>query len=190
MSRRAMVLLLAALAASLPAAAAAAAGAPRRALRQAFTDATYVAGTNVRTSSRFSRLSSDDAQALVQQDAQNAARAGDTTFLTSAAATYTAGRTQRGVLAGLAADDVAGAIRGGGGARAAAAMASDGAQMWSSNEGGLTNSVGTRASLARDQTAAAVRASLDNPSDVFRATATGQNQASGVAWPNSYASWV
>jgi hypothetical protein len=41
-----------------------------------------------------------------------------------------------------------------------AAMASDGAGLWSSYSGGLVNSPGTRASLARDQTAAAVQARL------------------------------
>lgn len=165
-------------------------GRHRRSLSQVFTDSPYIPGTSILRTGRYSRLSSGVAGALQASDVKAAARyGGDTSLLVNAAATYTAGRTSRSVRADQADEDVQSAIRSGSASRAAYG-ASGATALWSAAGGGLKNDVGTRAEMAGEATAAAIRASLDNPNDAFRATATGDVQASSVSWPSSFATWT
>lgn len=160
----------------------------RRRLSQ-FTDNGNVQGTQFLRTNRYSRLSKSAADALQSNDAQSAARVGDTTLLTASQASYTAGRTSREDRADLSSNDVQSAVRSGDtmGANQAAQGAS---ALWSNAGGGLRNSVGTRAEIAAGNSQAAIQNSLDNPNDAFRATATGAVQANAVSWPTSYTSWT
>lgn len=128
---------------------------PGRRLHQ--KDPTYVTGTDVMRTNRFSKLSNSAALELQAQDAQSAARAGDTTFLTQSQNTYVAGRTSRDDRNTIGEEYTRAAIQSGPAAGASAAATGQTALFSAASTSSLRSSSNLRASLAQDSTSSAIQ---------------------------------
>lgn len=160
----------------------------RRLNQFAAGDSDTITGSNkILRTNRYSRLSNSAADALQSNDVQSSVQSGDTTLLTSSRATYTAGRTSRDDRNDLAKNDLQSAIQSGS-ARGASDVATGNTALWSAQ--GVTSSQGVRSQLAGDAAQGAVRAALDDPADVSRATRTAAAAATGLSFQSNYANWV
>jgi hypothetical protein len=120
-------------------------------------DPDFVTGTNVLRTNRFSKLSNGAASELQAQDAQSAARAGDTTFLASSQQSYVAGRTSRDDRNALAGQVTQAAVQSAAPRTASNTATGQTALFSAASTSSLRSSSSLRASLASDGTASAIQ---------------------------------